>query len=256
MSIVSDTEVGIMEDGVLVHDGVLGWDFVDFLLDVNMYSWVLNDEWHLLADGVLFEFVNGEVTLDGDFVWNLNLGGVVLPELNDEWLINGNLEWNLVPLGLRELLLLVVWLLLVLCHWDLEGFDVWDLLDHGVVNSLGDFVWDSEFFFEGHLVVDSVWDLLCDNIWDLVDDGVGNLTAGDVRDLEFNLEWDLPFNSVGDFDGDFIWLKGLNFVFLSHVGGVSDLVWDLGDLNIWDLLGDLVLLGHIGGLGLVVEVIG
>ena len=66
----------------------------------------------------------------------------------------------------------------------------------------------------------------------------------------------MSIDSIGDFLGDFIWLKSLNFVLLSHVISSSDLVWHGVDLNLWDLLGDLVLLSHVLGDLVGVSVIG
>ena len=239
------SEVLVVEDFVGVDELILGWDGVSLLLDIDVNGWVLNDDWNFLADLVFFDLPDGEFSNVGNFVWDLDLGGVMLPELNDVWLVNGDSEEGLVPLGLLEFALDGVWLLLVLSHGDLLGDDVWHLLDDGVVNSLGNFIWDGEFFLIWDLVVDGVWNLLGDNIWDFLLNGVWDLSAGDIWDLELNFEWNLSLNSVWDFSGDFIWLKGLNFVLFGNVVGSGDLVWDGGDVNDWNLLGDLVLLSHV-----------
>ena len=179
-------------------DGVGGWDGVVLLLDINVGGWVLNDEWHFLGDGVLLEFPDGEFSDVGDFVWHLNLGRVVLPKFDDEWLINGHSEEGLVPLSLLEFVLDGEWFFLVLGHWNLLRYDVWYLLDDGVVHSLGDFVWNGEFVLIRDLVVDCVWDLLGGHIWDLVDDGVRHFSAGGIWDLDLNFVWDLSFDGVWD----------------------------------------------------------
>jgi len=187
----ANTEVLIMEDGVLVNDFVLCWDSECLLLDVDVDGWVLNNEWYFLCDGVLFDFPDGEVSDVGHFIWYLDLCGVVLPDFGDIWLVNGDSVEGLVPLGLLEFPLNVVWLLLVLSDGNLLRDDVWHLLDDGVVNSLCNFIGDLEFFLIRDLVVDGVWNLLGDNIWDLVDDGVWNLSAGDIGDLNLNFVWNL-----------------------------------------------------------------
>ena len=206
-----------MEYCVCVFDGVFSWDSEGLLLDVNVYSWGLNDEWNFLGDGVFFNFVNGELSDVGDFVWNLDGGSVWNLVFDNEWLVNGDCEECLVPLGDWEFLLDVVGFLLVLGYSNLGGLDVWHLLDDGVVDSLGDFVGDLEFALIGDLVVDGVWNLGGGHEWDFVGDGVGHLAAGDIGDLEFHFEWDLSLNSVGNLLGDLIWLEGLNIVFLSDV---------------------------------------
>ena len=202
---------------MIVGNGVFCWDGVDLLLDVDVDCWVLDNEGHLLLDGVLLYLPDSELSDVGDFVWHLDLGGVVLPEFDDEWLIDGDSEEVLVPLGLREFLLDVVWLLLVFSHGNLFGSDEWHLLDHSVVNSLGDFVGHFEFFLIWDLVVDGVWYFLGDNIWDLVGDSVRYLSAGGVWDLELDLEWHLSLDGVWDFTGDFIWLKSLNLIGLFNI---------------------------------------
>ena len=140
----TDTEVLVVDDIMLVDDGVRSWDIADFLLDVNVDSWVLNNEWHFLCDRVRFEFPDGEFSDVGDFIWYLDLSSVALEILGHVWLLNGNSEEGLVPLSLFEFVLDGEWLLLVLGHWNLRRCDEWHLLDDGVVNSLGDFVWDGE----------------------------------------------------------------------------------------------------------------
>ena len=211
---------------MFVHNFVYGWLSVGFLLDVNVDSWVLNDEWHLLGDSVLFDIIDSEISDIGDFVWNLDLGGVVLPKFNNVWLINGDCEESLVPFGLFELMFNSVWLLLVLSHCNLLRGDVWHLLDDGVVNSLGDFIGYLEFFLIRDLVIDGVWNLLGGHKWYLVLDSVWHFSAGGVGDLEFDLIWNLSFNSVWDLSFNFIWLKSLNFVLFGDIGGDSNLVWD------------------------------
>ena len=165
-----DSEVYIVEDCVLMFNDIFDGDSVDLLLDVGHLYNFLNHEWHLLAHSVLFNFVDGELPLDGHFVWHLDLGGVVLPEFCDIWLIDGDFEQNLVPLSLGELLLNMIWFFFILGHGHLLGYDVWNFLDNSVVNSLGDFVRNVEFFFIWYLVIDCVWYLLCNNVWNLVDD--------------------------------------------------------------------------------------
>lgn len=49
--------------------------------------------------------------------------------------------------------------------------------------------------------------------------------------------------------------RGLNIVGLRDVRGLGNLVWDLGNIDLWDLLGNLVLLSHILSDGVVVCVI-
>ena len=179
----------------------------------------------------------------------------MLPEFDDVWFINGDSEEGLVPLSLWELLLDGVWLLFVLSHLNLGGDNVRNLLDDGVVNSLGNFIGNLEVFFIWDLVVDGVRNLLGDNIWYLLGDSVGHLSAGDVWDLELDLIWHLSLNSVWNFSGDFIWLKGLDLVLLSDVFSFCDLVWNGVDLNIGNLLGDLVFLSDVLG-NIVVMFIG
>ena len=250
----SDSKVLIVENGVLMLNYINGWNSVDFLLDVDMNSWVLNDEWHFLGYGVLFNLPNGELSDVGDFIWHLDLSGVMLPEFNYVWLFNGNSEEVLVPFGLLELVFNGVWFFFVLSHFNLFAGDEWNLLNNSVVNSLSGFVGDGEFLFIWDLVIDGVWNFLGDNIWDLVDDGVWNLSAGGVGDLKFNLVWNLSLNSVWDFSGDLIWLKSLNFILLGDIVGSSNLVWNRVNFNNWNLLGDLILLGHVFSDSVVVFV--
>ena len=116
----SDSEVLVMEDFVGVLDDVFGWDSEGLLLDVNVNSWVLNNEWYFLGYSVLFDLVDGEFSNVGDFIWHLDLSGVVLPDLSDIWLINGDSVEGLVPLSLLEFVLNMEWLLLVLGDGDLR----------------------------------------------------------------------------------------------------------------------------------------
>ena len=239
-----------------VFNGVFCGDCVVLLLDVDVDSWVFSDEWNFLLDCVFLKFVNGEFFGVGDFVWNLDLGSVWNLVFDYIWLVNGNSEEGLVPLSDWEFLLNVVGFLLVLGHWNLAGLDVWHLLDDGVVDSLGDFVWDSDFLFIRDLVVDGVWYLGGDNEWNVEGDGVGHLSGGDVGDLELNFVWHLSFNSVGNFPRDLKWLEGLNIVGLCYVGGLGNLVWHLVHIDNWDLLGNLVCLSHVLSDGVMVVVIG
>ena len=144
VSMGSNSEVLVVKDGVRVLDGVFGWDSEVFLLDVDVDGWVLSNEWHFLVNSVGFEFPDSEFSDVGDFIWYLDLSSVALEILGHVWLLNGNSEEGLVPLSLFEFVLDGEWLLLVLGHWNLRRCDEWHLLDDGVVNSLGDFVWDGE----------------------------------------------------------------------------------------------------------------
>ena len=171
----------------------------------------------------------------------------MFPNFGNIWLFNSNSEEGLVPLSLIECVLDGEWLLLVLGDWNLLGDDVWDGLDDGVVDSLGDFVWDGEVVLIWDLVVDSVWDLLSDNIWDLVGNNVWHLSAGGVWDLDLDFVWYLSGDGVRNLSGDFNWLKGIDFILFSDVVSSSDLVWNGVDINLWYLLGNLVLLGHVFG---------
>ena len=240
---------------MLLDDLFLSWNSVCLLLDINVDSWVLNNNWHFLGYGVLLKFPNSELSDVGDFVWHLDLSSVVLPDFSDIWLIDGDGVEGLVPFSLLEFPLNREWLLLVLGHWNLLRGDVWHLLDDGVVNSLGNFVWDFEDFFIRDLVVDGVWDLLSDNIWDLVGDSVWNFPAGGVGDLNFDFIWHLSGDGVWNLLGNFIWLKGLDLVLLSHVVGSCNLVWGGDRLDNWYLLGNLVLLGHVFGDSVVVGIV-
>ena len=199
VGVYSNSEVLVMEYGVAVFCYILCWDGVVLLLNVYVNGWVLNDEWNLLFNCVLFQFVDGEFTDVGYFVWNLNLGSVWDLVFNYIWFVNCNSEEGLVPLGDGEFLLNVVCLLLVLGNWNLLTLDVWHLLDDSVVNSLGDFIGHIEFFCEGNLVIDSVWYLLSGDEWDLVVYSLGHLSAGHVGDLELDFEWHLPVDGVRHF---------------------------------------------------------
>ena len=135
------------------------WHLNELLLDVNDGSKSFNDEWDLLFYEVLLEFVEGLLFNDSNFVWDENLCSVALEELSYIWFLNGNLVWDLLPSGLFECAFDLVWLLLVLSDSNLAGYDVWNLLNDSVVDSLGGFVWDGDFLFNWYFVEYSVWDL-------------------------------------------------------------------------------------------------
>ena len=133
----------------------------------------------------------------------------------------------------------------ILSHWDLLRLDVGHLLDDCVVNSLGDFIRDSDFFLIRNLVIDGVWYLICNNVWNRVSDNIWLKSAGDVRNLDFNFIWHLSLNGIRDLCDDFIWLKSLNFVGLVYVFSLGDLVWHLFGLNVWDLLSNLIFFSNV-----------
>ena len=141
--------------------GSLGdsWDLNELLLDINDGSKSFNDEWDLLFDEVLLEFIEGLLFNDSNLVWDEDLGGVALEELGYVWFLNGDLVWDLLPSSLFECAFDLVWLLLVLSDSNLAGDDVWNLLHDSVVDSLGGFVWDGDFLLNWYFVEDSVWDL-------------------------------------------------------------------------------------------------
>ena len=149
----------IMEE--VMDVGSLGdsWDLNELLLDIDDGSKSFNDEWDLLFDEVLLEFIKGLLFNDSNLVWDEDLGGVALEELGYVWFLNGDLVWDLLPSGLFECAFDLVWLLLVLSDSNLAGDDVWNLLNDSVVNSLGGFVWDGDFLLNWYFVEDSVWDL-------------------------------------------------------------------------------------------------
>ena len=120
-----------------VFNCVNGGDGEGLLIDCSDGGWVLNNEWHLLVNCVLFELVDDEFLGVGDFVRHLDLGGVWNLVFCYEWLLDGDLEWNFVIDSEWEFLLDVESFLVILSHCDLVGFNVWDLLDHSVVNPLG-----------------------------------------------------------------------------------------------------------------------
>ena len=239
------SEVDVVENWVGVGDLVNGWDLEGFLLDIDDGSDAGGDNWHFLLNEELLNFPDGELSDLLEGLRDEDLGGVVLPELNNVWLIDGDLEWDLLPLGLFELALDVVWLLFVLSDGDLAGDDVWNLLDDGVVNSLGGLVWDNDVLLNWHLVEDGVWHLLGGDIGDVEADFVWDLSGGGVWDDDFLLVRDLSLDGVWNLSLDFSWLEGLNFVLFSDVLGVCNLVWDLLDGHNWDLLGDLVFLSLV-----------
>merc|ERR1719362_2277831 len=170
-----------VEEFVLVGSLGDGWHGEELLLNVSDGSEGLGDEWNFLFKDVFLNFPEGLFLSDGDLVWDL------------------------LPLGLLEDVLNLVSFLLVLGDSDLAGDDVWNLLDDGVVDSLGGFVWDGDFLLIRDLVVDGVWDLLRDDVWDLVGDSVWHLSGGGVGDLNLNFVWDLSLNGVWDLSGDLNW---------------------------------------------------
>ena len=87
-------------------------------------------------------------------------------------------------------------------------------------------------------------------------DSVWHLSGGGVGDLNLDFVWDLSLNGVWDLSGDLNWLKGLDFVLFGDVLSLGDLVWNLLDGHNWDLLGNLVLFGHVFGDSVDVGVIG
>ena len=135
------------------------WDLNELLLDIDDGSKSFNDEWDLLFDEVLLEFIEGLLFNDSNLVWDEDLCGVALEELGYVWFLNGDLVWDLLPSGLFECAFDLVWLLLVLSDSNLAGDDVWNLLNDSVVDSLGGFVWDGDFLLNWYFVEDSVWDL-------------------------------------------------------------------------------------------------
>ena len=72
----SNSEVLVMEYCVAVFNNILDWNGVNFLLDVNVYSWGFNDEWNFLLPCIFLKFKYGEFSDVCDFVWNLDLGSV------------------------------------------------------------------------------------------------------------------------------------------------------------------------------------
>ena len=149
----------IMEE--VMDVGSLGdsWDLNELLLDIDDGSKSFNDEWDLLFDEVLLEFIKGLLFNDSNLVWDEDLGGVALEELGYVWFLNGDLVWDLLPSGLFECAFDLVWLLLVLSDSNLARYDVWNLLNDSVVNSLGGFVWDGNVLLNWYLVEDRVWNL-------------------------------------------------------------------------------------------------
>ena len=174
------------------------WYNEGLLLNINGNCWGSCYDWYFLSNSVFFNLINCQLSSVGDFVWHLDLRSVWCLMLNNEGLINGDCVVDLVPFGLWEFLLNVIWLLLILSDWDLFGDDIWDLLDDGVVDSLGDFVGDGDFFIIRDFVVNCVWYLLRDNVWDFVPNSVWYLSLSDVRNLLLNLKWHLSFHSVRD----------------------------------------------------------
>ena len=187
-----------VEDWVRVGGSLDSWDGVKLLLSVGHGHEVFNDEWDLLLNKVLLKLPEGEFLNGGDFVRHEDLGSVALEVLGNVWLFDGDLVWSLFPNSLFKFALNGVWLLLVLGDSDLRGDDVWNLLNNGVVDSLGALIWDFNFLLVWDLVVDGVWNLLGHNIRDLVGDSVRHLSRGGVWDFDLDLIWDLSLNSVWD----------------------------------------------------------
>ena len=148
-----------MEEFVLVGSLGDGWHGEEFLLNVSDGSEGLGDEWNFVFKDVFLNFIEGLFLGDGNLVWDKDLSRVALEEFSHVWFLNGDLVWDLLPLSLLEDVLNLVSFLLVLGDSDLAGDDVWNLLDDGVVNSLGGFIWDGDFLLNWYLVVDSVWNL-------------------------------------------------------------------------------------------------
>ena len=234
-----------VEEFVLVGSLGDGWHGEELLLNVSDGFDGLGDERNFHVNDEFLNLIEGLFFSDGNLVWDKDLSRVALEELSNVWLLDGDGVWDLLPLGLLEDVLNLVSFLLVLGDSDLAGDDVWNLLDDGVVDSLGGFVWDGDFLLKWDLVVDGVWDLLGDDVWDLVGDSVWHLSGGGVGDLNLNFVWDLSLNGVWDLFGDLNWLKGLDFVLFGDVLSLGDLVWNLLDGHNWDLLGNLVLFGHV-----------
>ena len=245
-----------VEDWVRVCGSVDPWDGVKLLLNVTHGNEVLNDEWDLLLNKVLLELPEGQFLNGSDFVRHEYLSRVALEVLGNVWLFNGDLVWSLLPNCLFKFALDGVWLFLVLGNSDLSGDDVWNLLDDGVVDSLGTLIWDFNFFLKWDLVVDGVWNLLGHNIWDLVGDSVWHLPRGGVWDFDLDLIWDLSLNSVWDLSCNLNWLKSLDLVLLGDVLSLANLVWNLLNGHNWDFLGNLVLLCNILSHGVDMSVIG
>lgn len=238
-------EVLVMEDGVLVINGLDSGDSEVLGVINNHNLRVLNDEWLLNLDCELLNLVDGALFFEGHFIWDLDLGAVWNLVLNNVGNLDFNLVWYPIVDSHWEFLVDVVGLLFVLGHLNLLGDDIGDLLDDGVVNALGDFIRHADVFFDGDFVDNSVWDDVGDDVWDLKEDGVRHLAAGDVWDLLLDLEWHLSVDCVWNLDVHSEWLKSLNFVFLLNEVSHGDLVWNLCGLNDGNLLGNLVLLFNV-----------
>ena len=92
---------------------------VGLLVDCSGNCYVLNDNWNLLVNRVLFDLVDCEFHRVGHFVRNLNLSSVWNLMLSYIWLPDLDLEGNLVVDCNWELLFDVESFLLILCDWNL-----------------------------------------------------------------------------------------------------------------------------------------
>ena len=246
----------LVKEFMLVSNLFDGWDSVDFLLDVSDGSDVLNNEWDFVLEDVFLNFPEGEFFNIGDLIRNKGLSRVALEELSNIWFFDGDLIRNFLPGGLLEYVFDGVWLLIILGNCDLARDDVWNFFQNTVVDSLGGFIWNSDFLFIWNLVVDSIRNLLRNDVWNSVGNSVWDLSSGSIRDFNLDFVWNLSLDSVRNLFLDFNWLEGLDFILLSDVLSLSNLVWDLLNSHYWNLLSNLVFLSDIISNSVDVSVIG
>jgi hypothetical protein len=115
----TDSEVLVMENSMRVLNSIDGGNLVGLLLDVCYYGWILNNEWNLLINCVLFDLVDCEFIGVGDFEGHLDLSGVWNLVFNNIWLLDLSCEVNLVVNSEWELLLNMEGFLFVLSDWNL-----------------------------------------------------------------------------------------------------------------------------------------
>ena len=255
LSVRGGAKLLIMEDFVLMSSLRHNGDCVVLLVVLSDNINSLGNNWNFNVHGVLLDLINCAIFLVSDFIGDQDLSSVGNLVFLNVWNLEVLIVWLLIVDSHCEFLLDVVSLLFVFGDWNLLRDDVWDLLNHGVVNARCDLEGHLNVFLVGVFVDDSVWDNVGDDVWDLVCDGVGHLSAGDKWNLYLNFERHLCFDRVRNFDIDCISLKLLNFKGFFNILSHSDLVWDFGSYQLRDLLCDFIGLSHVVSDDIVVSIV-
>ena len=250
-----DSEVFVMENVMSVLSYFFSSNCDSFRVIFGDYLGCLNDVGDNFREFILLDLICGTFLFIFLFVWDLDLSGVWNRMLNDIWNIDGDLICFLIVNCHCEFLLDVINFLFILCHFDLGGDDIWDLLPHCVINSFCGLIGHFDVVLVGNLVDDLVWHWRSNNIWYLVSDNVRFLLADGVRYMFLDLKWHLPLNSIRDLFFDLVRHLSFNFVFLLHNGSDGDLIWHLCGDSEWYLLCNLVLFCNVVGDNVVMGII-